>query len=54
LKNFPGVIPPGPPLKGREERKGRMEGERRGLGIQMGRNGVVWDSGIGKERKGWN
>jgi hypothetical protein len=33
--NFPGVIPP---LKGRGGK-----GERRGLGIQMGRRGVVWD-----------
>jgi hypothetical protein len=45
LKNFSGGYTPGPPFKGRggEGRKGRTEGERRGLGIQLGRRGVVWD-----------
>jgi hypothetical protein len=45
LKNFSGGITPGPPFKGRggEGRKGRTEGERRGLGTQLGRRGVVWD-----------
>jgi hypothetical protein len=62
LKNFPGVIPR-TPVKG-EGRKGRTEGERRGLGTQMGRRGVVWDregeegmrviqrKGMGREEKG--
>jgi hypothetical protein len=45
LKNFSGGYTPGPPFKGRGEegRKGRTEGERRGLGTQLGRRGVVWD-----------
>jgi hypothetical protein len=44
LKIFPGVIPPTPVQgEGREGRKGRTEGERRGLGTQLGRRGVVWD-----------
>jgi hypothetical protein len=45
LKNFSGGYTPGPPFKGRggEGRKGRTEGERRGLGTQLGRRGVVWD-----------
>jgi hypothetical protein len=46
LKIFPGVIPPDPRSRGgegREGRKGRTEGERRGLGTQLGRRGVVWD-----------
>jgi hypothetical protein len=41
LKSFPGVIPR-TPVK-REGRKGRTERERRGLGTQIGRRGVVWD-----------
>jgi hypothetical protein len=41
LKNFPGLCP-GPPLKGRGGKGGR-KGERRGLGIQIWRRGVVWD-----------
>jgi hypothetical protein len=48
------------PVK-REERKRRTAGERRGLGIQMRRRGVVWDRGgeVGTELgglyrgKGW-
>jgi hypothetical protein len=45
LKNFSGGYTPAPPFKGRggEGRKGRTEGERRGLGTQLGRRGVVWD-----------
>jgi hypothetical protein len=45
LKNFSGGYTPGPPFKGRggKGRKGRTEGERRGLGAQLGRRGVVWD-----------
>jgi hypothetical protein len=45
LKKFSGGYTPGPPFKGRggEGRKGRTEGERRGLGTQLGRRGVVWD-----------
>ena len=45
MKNFSGGYTPGPPFKGRggEGRKGRTEGERRGLGTQLGRRGVVWD-----------
>jgi hypothetical protein len=44
LKNFSGGSIPGPLFKGRggKGRKGRTEGERRGLGTQLGR-GVVWD-----------
>jgi hypothetical protein len=43
LKNFPGVIPR-TPVKG-EGRKGKggRKGERRGLEIQMGRRGVLWN-----------
>jgi hypothetical protein len=64
LKNFSGGYTPGPPFKGRggEGRKGRTEGERRGLGTQLGRRGVVWDRegeegmrvyrGKGREGKG--
>jgi hypothetical protein len=47
FENFSGGVPPDP-VKG-EGRKGRTEGERRGLGTQMGRG--EW-YGIGKERKG--
>jgi hypothetical protein len=45
LKIFSGGYTPGPPFKrrGGEGRKGRTEGERRGLGTQLGRRGVVWD-----------
>jgi hypothetical protein len=62
LKNFPGLYPR-TPVKG-EGRKGRTEGERRGLGTQVGRRGVVWDrereegmriiqrKGMGREEKG--
>jgi hypothetical protein len=40
---------PRTPVKG-EGRKWRTEGERRRLGTQMGRRGVVWDR---EERKRW-
>jgi hypothetical protein len=45
LKIFSGGYTPGSPFKGRggEGRKERTEGERRGLGTQLGRRGVVWD-----------
>jgi hypothetical protein len=45
LKNFSGGCTPGSPFKvrGGEGRKVRTEGERRGLGTQLGRRGVVWD-----------
>jgi hypothetical protein len=42
LKNFSGGYTPDPPSRGGEGR-GRTEGERRGLGTQLGRRGVVWD-----------
>jgi hypothetical protein len=44
LKIFSGGYTPGPPFKGRggKERKGRTEGEKRGLGTQLGRSGVAW------------
>jgi hypothetical protein len=47
LKKFSGGYTPGPPLKRRG--KGRTEGERRGLGTQLGR--MEW-YGTEKERKG--
>jgi hypothetical protein len=45
LKNFSGGYTLGPPFKGRggKGRKDRTEGERRGLGTQLARRGVVWD-----------
>jgi hypothetical protein len=48
LKNFSGGYTPDPRSRegegrGGKERKGRTEGERRGLGTQLGRRGVVWD-----------
>jgi hypothetical protein len=64
LKNYPGVIPPDPhhvKEEGQERKGGR---ERRGLGTQLGRRGVVWDrkgeegmrviqrKGMGREEKG--
>jgi hypothetical protein len=42
LKNFSGGYTPRTPVKG-EGKKGRAEGERRGLGTQLGKRGVVWD-----------
>jgi hypothetical protein len=47
LKNFSGLYPQ-TPVKG-EGRKGRTEGERRGLGTQSRRRGVLWDR-EGEER----
>jgi hypothetical protein len=60
FEKFSGGHTPGPPLK----RKVRKGGERRGLGTQVRRRGVVWDrereegmriiqrKGMGREEKG--
>jgi hypothetical protein len=45
LKNFSGGYTPDPRSRKGEGREGKggRKGERRGLGTQLGRRGVVWD-----------